>query len=284
MKCRVLECGECFITQHYGEDGHLGVDIVANIGGEHRTDYVVAHSSGRVVDIATGHGNEPGSTGMASYGNYVQIQHDDGYTTFYAHLDSVYVSVGDYVDKGQRIGYMGNTGNSYGAHTHFEVRTSIAGSTRVNPEPYLNSDLPSNSGYTGVITYQAHLKDGDWLPEVNKCDDTDEGYAGIYGNEIDAIKSRPVNGKIYLKSHTIDGEWLDEVCSDEYYDGTYNSYSGILGVSIDLVKIRCTEGFVDYRVHIKGGDWLPWVNSLTESGTESYAGLYGKEIDGIQMK
>lgn len=282
MECRILECGECFITQHYGEDGHLGVDIVADINGEHRTDYVVAHSSGRVIDIATGHGNEPGSTGMASYGNYVQIQHDDGYTTFYAHLDSVYVSVGDYVDKGQRIGYMGNTGNSYGAHTHFEVRRSVAGNTRVNPEPYLDSDLPSSGGYTGVITYQAYA--GEWLPEVHKCDDTEDGFAGLYGVSMSGVRAKCENGKIYLQAHTIDGEWLEEVSSDNYSDGSYNSYAGLLGTPIDVIKIRSTEGFVDYRVHIKGGDWLPWVNSLTESGTESYAGLYGKEIDGIQMK
>ena len=282
MECRVLECGECFITQHYGNDGHLGVDIVADIDGEHTTDYVVAHSNGRIIDIATGHGNEPGSTGMASYGNYVQIQHDDGYTTFYAHLNSVYVNVGDYVEKGQRIGYMGNTGNSYGAHLHFEVRTSVAGNTRVNPEPYLDSDLPSNSGYTGVITYQAY-SDG-WLEEVNKCDDTDEGFAGIGNVPMTGLRARPEYGKIYLQAHTKDGEWLEEVCSDDYFDGSYNSYAGILGEPMDMIKIRSTKGFVDYRVKTIEDGWLAWVNSLTESGTESYAGIPNHTIIGIQMK
>ena len=282
MKCRILECEECFITQHYGENGHLGVDIVADIEGVHRTDYVVAHSGGRVVDIQTGQPHNPGSSGMASYGNYVQVQHDDGYTTFYAHLDSVYVSVGDYVDRGQRLGYMGNTGNSYGAHLHFEVRTSIAGSTRVNPEPYLDSNLPSSGGYTGVITYQAY--NGEWLPEVDKCDDTYDGFAGIGNVPMTGLRAKCEYGKIYLQAHTIDGEWLEEVCSDDYYDGSYNSYAGLLGEPMDMIKIRSTEGFVDYRVKTLEDGWLDWVNSLTESGTESYGGIPGHTIIGIQMK
>lgn len=283
MKCRVLECKECFITQHYGEDGHLGVDIVADIEGVHRTDYVVAHSGGRVVDIQTGQPHNPGSSGMVSYGNYVQIKHDDGYTTFYAHLDSVYVNVGDYVDRGQRIGYMGNTGNSYGAHLHFEVRTSIAGSTRVNPEPYLDSDLPSCSGYTGVITYQAYS--GKWLPEVHKCDNTYDGFAGIGNVPLTALRGKCENGKLFIQSHVIGkSEWEVPVCSDDYSSRGYNSYAGIIGKPMDKVKVWSTDGYVDYRVKTLEDGWLPWVNSLTESGTESYGGIPGHTIIGIQMK
>ena len=147
----------------------------------------------------------------------------------------------------------------------------------------INGGQPSpEPGYTGVITYQAY--NGEWLPEVDKCDDTYDGFAGLYGVPMSGVRARCENGKIYLQAHTIDGEWLEEVSSDNYYDGSYNSYAGLLGTPIDVIKIRSTEGFVDYRVHVKDGEWLPWVNSLTTSGTESYAGLFGVEIDGIQMK
>lgn len=57
-----------------------------------------------------------------SYGKYVIIDHGGGYTTLYGHCSEVYVSVGQTVTKGQKIAAIGNTGNSYGAHLHFEVR------------------------------------------------------------------------------------------------------------------------------------------------------------------
>ena len=65
-----------------------------------------------------------------SYGNYVVINHGNGQTTLYAHMNSRAVSVGQSVSQGQTIGYVGTTGSSTGYHLHFEVR--ISGS-RVNP-------------------------------------------------------------------------------------------------------------------------------------------------------
>ena len=56
-----------------------------------------------------------------SYGNYVVIEHEGGYSTRYAHLLQFIVSEGEYVEAGQVIGYMGTTGNSTGTHLHFEM-------------------------------------------------------------------------------------------------------------------------------------------------------------------
>ena len=58
------------------------------------------------------------------YGNYVIISHDGTYSTLYGHLSSAAVSVGQYVEQGQVIGYIGSTGWSTGAHLHFEVRVN----------------------------------------------------------------------------------------------------------------------------------------------------------------
>jgi len=55
--------------------------------------------------------------------------------TLYGHLSSVNVSNGQTVSKGQVIGYSGNTGNSYGAHLHFEVKVN---GISVNPMSYFN--------------------------------------------------------------------------------------------------------------------------------------------------
>ena len=89
--------------------GHLGIDIAAGAGAP-----VYAADSG-VVTMAQGGYNY-------GYGNVVQIDHGNGYSTIYAHLSSIGVGVCESVGAGQWIGAAGNTGNSQGAHLHFEVR------------------------------------------------------------------------------------------------------------------------------------------------------------------
>jgi murein DD-endopeptidase MepM/ murein hydrolase activator NlpD len=89
--------------------GHLGIDIAAGEGAP-----VYAASSG-VVTMAAGGYNY-------GYGNVIQIDHGNGYSTVYAHLSNIGVGVCASVSAGQWIGASGNTGNSQGAHLHFEVR------------------------------------------------------------------------------------------------------------------------------------------------------------------
>jgi murein DD-endopeptidase MepM/ murein hydrolase activator NlpD len=69
------------------------------------------------------------------YGNAIVIDHGGGLTTLYAHQSKLLVSVGQTVNRGDTIGYVGSTGNSTGAHLHFE--TAERG-TRVDPMKYLN--------------------------------------------------------------------------------------------------------------------------------------------------
>lgn len=134
--CRVLKNGVCEITQYYGGDnGHLGIDLV---GANYTIDDVVAHSSGVVVLVQTGRVNNQGSIGNESYGNFVKIDHGNGWQTLYAHLQTVDVVVGEEVIQGQLIGTMGNTGNSYGAHLHFEVWKN---NVRIDPYKYLDRNL-----------------------------------------------------------------------------------------------------------------------------------------------
>lgn len=69
----------------------------------------------------------------SGWGHYVIIDHGDGLTTLYAHMDQVAVSVGQTVSAGQYIGTIGMTGNTYGPHCHLEVRHN---GERVDPAPY----------------------------------------------------------------------------------------------------------------------------------------------------
>ncbi len=97
---------------------HKGIDIAgknaAGIGIFNQP--IVASNSGRVI-VAT-NSYTPG----VGYGKYVVIDHGGGYSTLYGHQNNVVVSVGQWVTKGQVIGYAGTTGDSTGYHCHFEVR------------------------------------------------------------------------------------------------------------------------------------------------------------------
>lgn len=68
------------------------------------------------------------------YGNLIVVDHGTGWQTLYAHLNSINVGCGQSVNQGQRIGGLGNTGNSSGAHLHFEM---IYVGTKVNPWNFL---------------------------------------------------------------------------------------------------------------------------------------------------
>jgi murein DD-endopeptidase MepM/ murein hydrolase activator NlpD len=87
---------------------HNGVDLVAPTGTP-----VLAAASGTVV----------GAAPNAGYGNWIRIEHAQNLATFYGHLSAFApgVSAGAKVQRGQVIGFVGNTGRSTGAHLHFEV-------------------------------------------------------------------------------------------------------------------------------------------------------------------
>ena len=275
MKCRVLESGNCEVTQGYNSNHHAN-DIV---GGGYTLDNVVAHSEGKIIFFQDGYDNMQGSVGNASYGNCVKIDHGNGYYTLYAHMQKgLSVRNGEYVKKGQVLGCMGNSGNANGSHLHFEV---WEGNNRIDPTNYLDNDLPNvKKGYTGTITYQGYTNE--WLPEVNKCDNTPEGYIGIYGTPLTAFRCKPEHGELIYEVHTLNGEWIGAVNSNDYSKGNGDSFAGYLGKPIDGIRIKSTEGWVRYRVHILGGDWLEWAEGFGDSGNE-YGGIYGQVVDGIQM-
>lgn len=86
---------------------HKGVDLAAPYG-----EPVYAAGNGKVSEAGY----------SRSYGWFVHIRHEDGYSTLYAHMSRILVRRGGTVRIGQRIGQVGSTGTSTGNHLHFELQ------------------------------------------------------------------------------------------------------------------------------------------------------------------
>ena len=133
LKCSVLKSGLCEITQGF-VNGHRGLDLV---GPNYTLDDIVSYANGTVNMATNGYGNGAGEGVNWSYGNFVKILNDDGTVCLYAHMEYTSVKVGQRVSKGQVIGRMGNSGNSFGGHLHWEYWTKNDYYSNIDPSPYL---------------------------------------------------------------------------------------------------------------------------------------------------
>ncbi len=98
---------------------HYGADLAAQSG-----DDIHSFASGTVTEVGQ---NE-------SFGNFIRIAHPDGYETFYAHCGTIYVTKGQSVSVGEKIGLVGSTGKTTGPHLHFELKKD---GIYMNPAFYL---------------------------------------------------------------------------------------------------------------------------------------------------
>lgn len=110
------------ITSGYGKrwgSMHKGIDLVS------KNRNILAADNGKVTFAGK----------KSGYGNAIIIDHNNGFQTLYAHLSQISVKSGTTVEKGEKIGVMGSTGNSTGVHLHFEIQKN--GSAQ-NPMTYLS--------------------------------------------------------------------------------------------------------------------------------------------------
>lgn len=119
----VQRVARSYVSSYMGDGrGHKGMDIVAPKG----TPIYAAYQG---VVIFSGRDS-------SGYGNYIIIDHQNGYKTLYAHCSELYAKVGDTVAQGEHIAAVGSTGYSTGNHVHFEVRK---GSSYLNPVKFIGS-------------------------------------------------------------------------------------------------------------------------------------------------
>ena len=168
------------IAGHYGPRKHRmhrGVDL-GLCHGENRT--IVAAFAGKVVKVRN-QGRRKG------YGRYVILDHGNGLTTLYAHLERWKVKVGDELQAGDTLGIGGNSGRSFGAHLHFEMRYN---GIYINPE-------------TVYDFAEGTFKDISIVIDTDKLQDTETAYQKEIGKSR-FYKVRPGDclGKIAHKYGT----------------------------------------------------------------------------------
>ncbi|MCJ2003310.1 M23 family metallopeptidase [Lactococcus carnosus] len=130
------------VTQEWDQEGwgtpgqiHGGIDVAPTAGG----NPPIYPARAGIVTTVTSH---------SQGGNYVIVQHDDGYWTYYGHFRSVRVTVGEKVNANSILGIMGKTGLATGVHLHFEVWQG-AQWQRVNPRSVINFDGKGRTNNSG---------------------------------------------------------------------------------------------------------------------------------------
>jgi len=273
IRTRVLESGLCEITQDY-RDGHGGIDLVRD---GYRLDNITAHSDGTVVQVIKNVNvntpNEP-----TNPGNMVRIDHGNGFQTRYLHLayGTVNINVGDRVTRGQIIGFMGNTGNAFGAHLHFEV---LKDGNRINPTEYLDKDFPRSNNVN--VYYRVRTVKHGWLPEVRNLED----YAGWENSPITDIAIRVDRGSIRYRVHVKGSNWLPYVTGYDINDLS-NGYAGN-GKVIDAVEVyyETPDDIRPYkRAKYKVNEY-PWqYDNEKDTRQDGYAGAFGVNVTKLQIE
>lgn len=124
-----------------GRRAHKGIDLASPVGTP-----VYAPADGMVGKAEW----------FGSYGLYIQVEHGGDLQTRYGHLSRLNVAAGQFVHKGDLIGYVGTTGRSTGPHLHYEVR--VAGEA-VNPLPYMQEATPAANGEAVRLALAEHAHD-----------------------------------------------------------------------------------------------------------------------------
>ena len=254
LLCRVLKRGKCEVTQNFSSS-HPAIDLV---GENSSLDYVVAHSDGVIISSQDGYGNLLGSRGNDTYGNFIKIDHGNGYYTLYAHMEKgLPKRNGAKVNKGEVIGMMSDSGNAYGKHLHFEV---INNGRQIDPIKYLDSDFSKS-----IVTTK--YKIGDYV-KIN----------AVYISSASSEKLTPsiTEGKItriipsarnpYLLDNGNIG-WINDSCIVNDSNNKYLSNNRYKGFSIvDALKEIKIDSSYEYRLKLAK---LNGINNYTGTGIQN---------------
>lgn len=152
----------------------------------------------------------------------------------------------------------------------------IAGtSVPTDAEPNENIDVEYQT-YTGKTWL-------DWVENYNTVNS--DGYAGVIGKAITALRVGLSKGHVRYRGHIKGGGWLDWV--QDYNLVNSDGYAGVLGKEMDMLQMTLVDlpGYaVEYRVSTVGGAYLPWVRNYNTANSDGYAGVKGKPFDRVQIR
>lgn len=241
-KINVLKRGYHRMTLDFGNtysDGgfHKGIDLTGNPDVDGGYDYAVAIADGTVIGSKNDFAGTTRNTGTAGMGNYVIIEHEDGFRTRYMHMTkgSVKVRTGQKIKAGDIIGYIGNTGNSSGRHLHFDlskegrisggVYISSQNRTYLDPKPYL-------SGAKTIRANDESYKTGKYVivRNVNVRKGPGTNYDRVYYSQFTA------NAKSQVKK-------IDKSCPDHFPAGVKVSISKVKNNTWGL----CPSGWISLK-------------------------------------
>ena len=202
LKCTVLKSGFCEVTQGFGgSNNHRGLDLV---GKDYTLDDIVSYAAGNVLMSVTGYGNGQGEGVNWRYGNFVKILHDDGTVCLYAHMEYTSVRVGQRVSKGQVIGRMGNSGNSFGGHLHWEYWSKNDYYSNIDPSPYLQPKEPitlANPVQRDVNKEQLEILINDNMRVRSTCSTVENNILGILQKGFyDVLSKQDKNGYTWVET------------------------------------------------------------------------------------
>ena len=253
MTSHVLENVSEAISNDYSSY-HEAVDIV---GQNNTTDDVVAISDGQVEMVVkdvkyTNHNTD----GTATYGNFVKLKHENGKKSLYAHLKygSINVTNGQTVNKGEKIGTMGQTGNAYGTHLHLEIRN--ADESRENPNDYLN----------GTKTLDIN-KEEENTEKIDESVKTIEKNNYNVENENIIIEETHSNNSPVINNLTTNKDIKNTYTTSTSHETTLENkvYNG--GSIVDGLKAINIDSSYDNRCQI-----------ALRNGVENYHGTYNQNV------
>lgn len=190
----------------YGDVPVLGVSTIRHLGNDYgwgagRQIYAAASGVVRFVRWSALTGTNKRSGG---YGNYILLDHGDGYQTLYAHLPGTVplVSVGQRVTAGRLIALMGNTGNAAGVHLHFELRHYGA---IIDPNPHIGGISIGATEQTPIVITIPKEED-------DMFTDSDRALLGqaAQANNLPVLVRTPQSVKVWL-SNLVTRRLVDDV-------------------------------------------------------------------------
>ena len=280
---------------------HSGLDISGGSGLG--SVNIIAAKDGVVVFSSKGgevcpSGSQTSSCG-GGYGNYIIIQHTDGNYTLYGHLyeNSLTVSTGDSVTQGQVIAKMGSSGNSTGAHLHFEVREGQNDySATVDPLNYVDPDNPRPADVSDKLVKYIEYWEGhtDIVGDSYLVVDIGDGVRTVGSGivleyNIDLFSAHGINIDNYPVGSTIPISIVDSIKAERINQDKSSLESKLASKGITLkptqidalisFQFNCGSGAVDEVIaaYQKYGD----TQELYDNSFGNYVHVYGEVWSGL---